>query len=363
MRSRSSTIRAPRTLAIRHDDLPPLTAEEILVRVEHSGVCGSDLHFFAAGAPTPGTPFGHEITGQVVDAGSAHRDLLDTRVVVNPYRFCGDCRQCDRNRPINCVNRLPSFDAGFATHARVHVAPQRANVFAVPSQLPSTVAALAEPTAVALHAAERALAHLEPSPEDARDSAAPPLLILGAGPIGLLLTAYLVHGRGQRVWVLDRAASRCELASSVGAQRAFGTEEELSAALAGLPDQDAPIVNSGPLPPVPVVFECSGAAALLSKAAHGWVGRGGVLCQVAVFGSDPVVPVDSLLRKEADLVTSYAYTTEDWLPVLDFLSTHVEVVSALVAEFDGLDGLESLLTDTLAGRVAQKPVVRVAPAS
>lgn len=361
MRRTVTTIHGPRTLRANHKELTALHSDEILVGVEYSGVCGSDLHFFEAGTATPGTPFGHEIVGTVLEAAPAHSDLIGSRVVVNPYVFCGRCRHCMSERPINCTHRRQSFDTGFATHVHVTVAPDAANVFVVPEGLLPAVAALAEPASVAIHAAARALRHAGADGHADSEETESPLLVLGAGPIGLLLSLYLTQSLAKRVWVLDRSAERRTLATAAGAEQAYGSAEKLSEALAALPDQDAPIAGSGPLPPVSVVFECSGAGVLLAQAAHAWVGRGGVLCQVAVFGNETTLSVDSLLRKEADLVTSYAYTHEDWHVALEFLSAHRNLAAVLVTEHHGLDNLESLLTATADGQIAHKPVVRVAP--
>lgn len=355
------SISAPRTLVTRHEMLRSLHSDEILVGVEWAGVCGSDLHFFEAGASTPGTPFGHEIVGTVLEASPAHAKLVGTRVVVNPYVFCARCHHCASNRPINCAERKQSFDTGFATHAYVTVAPDAANVLPAPSGLSPAVAALAEPASVAIHAAARVFgpdrAHVESSTDGDRPEA--PTLVLGAGPIGLLLTAYLTQSLGRRVWVLDRSAERVELGSAIGAERSFRSTDELTGALASLPNHDAPIAGSGPLPPVPVIFECTGAGPLLALAAHEWLGRGGVICQVAVFGGDSTLSIDSLLRKEADLLTSFAYSNEDWTHALEFLSAHELLVKSLTAEYRGLDSVEELLRSTAEGNIPGKPVLRI----
>jgi len=330
-----------------------LAKDAVRVRVEYVGVCGSDLHFFKMGQATAGTPFGHEIVGKVVEA--SHDDLgalVGKRVVVNPYRFCNTCYFCHLNSPANCKNRAPSFTTGFASHVDVTVTPDRSNVLLVEQSMPSQTAVLAEPMSVAVRAVKQALkAGIVAEPGSS------PSLVLGAGPIGLLVIHALKTHGFDNVWVLDKSEARLDLASTAGANRAFQSMETLDAALSALPDQDAGIGGTDLLPPVRYIFECSGAVPLLAHAAHDWLGRAGVIVQVGLFGQPASVNIDSLLRKEGSLVTSYAYSAADWPVAMEILSRVTP--SEIVTKFDGLDSLQETLVRLKDGEIARKPIISV----
>ena len=82
--------------------------DEVVVRVEAAGICGSDLQGVASRSPrrTPPLIMGHELCGEVVAAGGpAGEPLIGTRVAVNPQVPCGDCLACRSGRENVCARR------------------------------------------------------------------------------------------------------------------------------------------------------------------------------------------------------------------------------------------------------------------
>ena len=125
---------------------------EVLVQVAWSGVCGTDLHGYAQGAPLRQTPvvMGHEFSGTVVGSGR--------RVVINPRVVCGTCEDCTAGRTQLCqfastlgVHR----PGGFAERVAV---PER-NCIPFPDDLDPRVVALTEVLAVGLHGAKVLATH------------------------------------------------------------------------------------------------------------------------------------------------------------------------------------------------------------
>src|SRR5438128_10880392 len=95
-------------LDVRVVETPQTRAEEVLVRVEAAGICGSDVHGVASRSPrrTPPLIMGHELTGEVVAAGAPPGErLIGTQVAVNPQVPCGDCRSCRSGRENVCARR------------------------------------------------------------------------------------------------------------------------------------------------------------------------------------------------------------------------------------------------------------------
>lgn len=172
---------APRDMRVVEIEKPTPKPHEALIRVESTGVCGSDMHYFAEGrigktVITTPIILGHEYAGIVEDVGSeADRSLIGKRVAVEPGIPCMRCEFCLKGH-YNVCTRLqfpggPPNDGALCEYICVHAA----FCFPVPEAMTSAEAAMIEPLAVALHAIE--LANLK---------ACETVAILGLGPIGLL---------------------------------------------------------------------------------------------------------------------------------------------------------------------------------
>jgi (R,R)-butanediol dehydrogenase/meso-butanediol dehydrogenase/diacetyl reductase len=188
--------------AIRQDD-------DVLLRVEAASICGTDLHILAdpPGHPaTPGAILGHEYLGEVIDAGNGVEDLRPgDRVVVDPNLTCGRCPYCRRGSPNLCLNMttLGIFrDGGFA---EFNLAPARA-LHRISKAAPLEQAIFAEPLSCVLNGFGQAGLRMGDS-----------VVVLGAGPIGLLFLLLFRAGGAGRVGVVEIAPNRSRLAASCGA--------------------------------------------------------------------------------------------------------------------------------------------------
>jgi threonine dehydrogenase-like Zn-dependent dehydrogenase len=255
---------------------------ELRVRVRACGICGSDLHLRAAGLVARGVAPGHEFAGTVdsVGAGVGGPRRGDP-VAVEPLRSCGRCDACRRGLDAICVEgKLLGVHehGGFAEFAVV----EAARAFPVPADLDLRVAALAEPAAVVLRGLRRA-----------RLQKGDRLLVLGAGPIGLLgALAARALGAGE-VWISARYAAQAELARRLGATRVL---DEAEAAPAGVPRErfDAVLETVG------------GRSDTLASAAAA-VRRGGTVAVLGVFFGPLQIEAMPLLLKEVTLAWSYCY--------------------------------------------------------
>ncbi len=163
-------------------EVPSPGPGELRVRVEASGLCGTDLHIASGEYPfaNPGVTLGHEFSGTVVGLGEGVDAFAEgDRIVVDPNIPCRVCRYCHDSRPHLCENPQAigiTRDGGLSEFASLPVS----QAYRVPEGLPSEAAALTEPLACALHAATVA----DPQP-------AQTVAVIGAGTIGLLAVAAL----------------------------------------------------------------------------------------------------------------------------------------------------------------------------
>ncbi len=181
---------------------------EVVVRVAACGVCGTDAHIFRgeymAEYPIVG---GHELAGTVAALGEGVEEWREgDRVAIDPNIFCGECYFCRSNRANHCL-RLSGVgvtrDGGFAEYVS---APAR-NLYSVPEGISLEDAALIEPVSCVVYAIQRV-----------RALAGSSALVFGAGPMGQLLLQGLRRSGAASVTLVDRVASRLELARQLGAE-------------------------------------------------------------------------------------------------------------------------------------------------
>ena len=324
---------------LRIDDVtaePPGPGDAV-IRVEYGGVCGSDLHYWrdgAVGASVLRSPMtlGHEVVGTVVRGPRE-----GTRVVPHPAATCGQCEWCCSGRRHLCADlrylgsaaRWPHTDGGFATEITVPAA----RLITVPDGVDPRRAVLAEPTGVAWHAVNRAEA-VGAGLTNGR------LLIVGAGPIGLLVTAVVRHRGAGAVTVVDTRDRPLRVARQVGADRA-------------LLARDADSVGAW----ADVAFESSGTAAGLATAIHGTRPGGTVVVVGQLPGTDSPVPAWLLVTRELTLTGSLRVDAE--IPAaLGFLADPGMEVDAIVSHVYPLRSAAEAFTMAADADLSSKVLLR-----
>src|ERR1035438_946943 len=203
---------APLTFRITDIPIENPGPGEVQVRIEAVGVCGSDLHAYSEGAvgSTPNVypmVLGHEPAGRIVKTGAGVTGLTaDDRGTLEPALYCYHCEFCLRGQHNVCANlRFLSnpYHPGFF---RELVNLPVANFCPIPTGMSFDEATLVEPLAVALHSVR--LASIRPGES---------VVVIGAGPIGLLTIAALRAAKAGRIWSVEPLAHRRELARGFGA--------------------------------------------------------------------------------------------------------------------------------------------------
>jgi alcohol dehydrogenase len=177
----------PHEVQLQDRPHPDIAEDEVLLKIEAVGICGSDMHAYHGHDPRrkPGLVLGHEFCGTVVESRSP-RYAAGTRVTGNPLITCGVCDYCVQGRNNLCSNRTMvgmTRPGAFAEYMSIPAA----SLIDMPQQMASLHAALTEPAATALHALNlSARALMRPHAENRT-------LVIGGGAIGLLAALLLRH--------------------------------------------------------------------------------------------------------------------------------------------------------------------------
>jgi 2-desacetyl-2-hydroxyethyl bacteriochlorophyllide A dehydrogenase len=191
--------------------------DDVLIRVDVCGICGSDVRALSVPPQMEfarGVVMGHEFAGEIVDAGPDAQSLIGQRVVVLPNINCGQCAYCKAAQ----VHHCEAFEHLGATRdgafAELCVVPAQFT-YPIPDDLDSDTAALAEPLACVLNGTTRAGWH-----------PGVPVVVLGAGPIGLLFVMLARAAGVHPLVVSEPMPERAEWARRVGADVVIDPTEE-----------------------------------------------------------------------------------------------------------------------------------------
>ena len=328
-----------RKLAVEERPVPRLDPDEVLVRVSHCGVCGTDLHLVMEGWGRPRSIGGHEYTGHIVALGSDVSGWsLGEAVVGGPEPSCGVCTYCRAHRPALCEGHaapgITEFQGAFAEYKKLHVS----QLLRVPDGLSLREAAITEPLAVALHGIT--LSGLRPGQR---------VLITGAGPIGMLTLAALRAKGIEDVIVSEPSPVRRALAERVGASRVVAPED------LEVPRMPFAIVDGA----VDAAFECSGKAAAL-EAALAQLGKTGRLTIVGTGMERPRLDTNRILLNELIVTGAYNYDENGFDAALALLASGKLPTSLLIEPDDVplvgmLDAMEGLEAGRIGGKVLVVP--------
>ncbi|WP_354623632.1 zinc-binding dehydrogenase [Psychromonas sp. MME2] len=297
--------------------LPAIGDDEILIKIEGCGVCGTDVHEYR------NDPFGiipivlgHEGTGEIIALGkNISKDSVGKSVslgskIITSIIPCGECEPCKTTpgrtnlcESMGCYGLMGEqednkFNGWFGEYLVLKAGSTFFNV----SEFNVKERILIEPVAVAVHAVERAKT-------TGLINFAAPVLIQGAGPIGLSVIAVLKTLGVQNIIAIDGQEKRLAIAKELGAKAVINFTEyperaDLVAAVHALTNGRG----------ATFAFQCTGAPAAASTALK-LVARGGGLCEVGFFvdnGEAAINPHLDICNKEITLVGSWAYSPEDY---------------------------------------------------
>jgi L-iditol 2-dehydrogenase len=284
---------------IRIEDLPvpKIGSGEILMRIEASGVCGSDVLEWYRVKKAP-LVLGHEVAGQVLEVGKGVENYhVGDRVVAAHHVPCNTCTYCLSGHHTACDTlRSTNFDpGGFAEYLRIPAINVDRGVHIIPEEISYEDATFHEPLGCVIRAQRIA-----------RLSAGQSILVLGCGIAGLL-NVHLARFTGAgKILAVDIVPFRLNAAKDFGADEAILPLENLQECLRQL--------NGGRL--ADLVFVCTSAESAQTQALE-CVERGGVVLFFAPTDPDVLIPLsinDIFFRNDITLTTSYGAAPYDsWL--------------------------------------------------
>ena len=315
----SLIVEKPGETRVQDLPIPDCGTRDVLIRVDASGICGTDVHIYRGEylGSYPITP-GHESAGSVERVGSGVTGFTPgDRVAFEPNISCGTCLACLSNRQNFCENWQGIGVTRAGSMSEFVLAPEQ-NVFST-AGIPSEVACFMEPLSCVLHGIQKANIKLGDH-----------ILILGAGPIGLLLLQAAKLLGATSSTVLERNISRARLAESYGAETIAHDLSDL--------DRDC----------FDVVIDATGSIPVLERAIE-FVRYGGTLLFFGVAPTGEQMRIEPFLifRKGLTIVSSYT-SRRNSHQAIEMLGTGAIAVEELVShrlslqEFErGIELIES----------------------
>ena len=288
---KAMVLRAPWELVPDEVSRPSLDPRHVLVRVTHSGICGTDYKIYSGAIPVSYPRImGHEMTGEVVDAGSASGLRPGDRVIIDPELYCGACFHCRIGQTHLCPNGLlvgRDADGGFADY----VTAPSSHVFRLPDSIGSQAAPLVQVLTTCLHAQRQV--QIFPSES---------VVVFGLGVTGQL-HVQLAKARGASPVIgVTRSAEKRALAEQLGADVTIpggaGAIEKVRDATGGR-GADVIIETTGVLPSV---------AAAVAMARSG----GRILLFGIITAKEGALPFYDLYFKELALISARVAKSEDY---------------------------------------------------
>ncbi len=289
---------------VRIDEMPvpQVGAGELLMRVEASGICGSDVMEWYRLDRAP-LVLGHEIGGQVMAVGEGvERYQEGDRVSAAHHVPCNTCYYCLSGHHTVCdtLRRTNFAPGGFAEYVLLPAINVDRGVFPLPDEVSCEDATFIEPLACVLRG--QRLAHMQPGNS---------VLVIGSGIAGLLHVQVAGTLGAGRVIATDINSYRLEAAQRFGADTAIYAEEDLPARLRD--------VNQGRL--ADLVIVCTGAAPAIAQALKS-VERGGTILIFAPTDPGVTVPIsinELFWRNDITITTSYAGSPADYQTALELI--------------------------------------------
>ena len=315
-------------------------ADEILIRVVATGICGSDIHGYAGdtGRRFPGQVMGHETSGHIEQVGGgvdAEEYPSGALVTFNPGLACGHCDACREHNEPACANLRvigvdPSIQASFAEYITV---PAR-NVVRLADTLRPDLGALVEPLAVGFHAARRGGC-----------GGGDRVVVIGGGPIGQACFLAARRLGAERIVVTEISPSRRALIDRLGGIAVDPASDILV-------EQVRELLGG----PADLVLDAVGSTGSLTDAVK-LSTKGSRVVLVGMNSPQLALNAYDWSTQERSIIGSFCYTSDDFVATAEWAGTRGDLLAELVDGHVDLEGAAAAFASLASGTLDASKVL------
>jgi L-iditol 2-dehydrogenase len=330
----------PRKVAVRDVPIPKLATGDILVRMEASGICGTDLEKIE-GQLGPGGILGHEVSGTIEKVASDFTAYKEgDRVIAHHHVPCYHCQDCSRGDFTLCEDfKRSNIDpCGFAEYFRVpQYNVERGAVIPLPAQLSFEEGAMIEPSACCIRAIRRA---------QVRDKEN--VLVVGLGPTGLTQIQILRHTTTGKIIGSDIIDTRLKLGKKLGA------DETVNALAGDVPVHVKTIAKDG----IDVAIVSTGNEKALNQAFSS-VRKGGrlLLFGAPSQGASYQLNVSDLFSRQITMLSSYSCVEAEMEEAIRLVSDKSLDLKSLISDRFNLKDSDKAMEFARTSKTAVKTIV------
>ncbi|MBI4831027.1 MAG: alcohol dehydrogenase catalytic domain-containing protein [Candidatus Lindowbacteria bacterium] len=305
-------------MEIREIPTPKPNNNEVLVKIVYCGVCGSDIHQVQYGMEEPGDMMmGHEGTGIIAGVGKHVEGWREgDRAIVRRTRRCDKCWHCQNGLPQMCTSKLWTSNGEYAEY----VTCTADHLYPLPDELSLEAAALWNPLTNAIHGVQLS-----------RQKMADFVVVLGAGPVGLLTIAAAKRAGAYPILATEVLPRRADAALKLGALRVLNPFEDN---VMGACTEVKPCGAD-------VVYDCAGAAGTLQEAIQ-YARCGGQVILLGIHMEFFQFSTLLWVMKQVDVQAAFGTTTQ--LPIaVEMLRDGTIRAEDVVTSVIPLDDLPSMM--------------------
>lgn len=320
---------------IRQVEVPIVGDDDVLIKVEAAGLCGTDCHIYQGEyfSSYPLIP-GHEFAGTVAAVGRKVTQVaVGQRVTSDPNIFCEKCYFCQQNLQNHCENFHATGVTRNGAFAEYVLVPE-STVFPI-GDIDFIHAALIEPLACVVYGQERARPVLGQN-----------VLIFGAGAIGLLHLQLAKHNGAASVTMVDLNSERLEVAKKLGANYVVKADSELDNSLKAISRKGFQLV-----------IDATGIPKVIEQAIQ-YIRNDGTFLLFGVCPNDSKISVNpyEIFKRDLKIIGSFALR-KTFRPAIALIENRVINVEALVGEVISLEDLPNRMEHMIKGKTSMKTIV------
>ncbi|MEP3049026.1 MAG: alcohol dehydrogenase catalytic domain-containing protein [Roseibium sp.] len=343
MTTQAAVYRGDKTFSLEQKETPAPGPGQVQIKVAYCGICGTDLHIYL-GHMDKRVGFertiGHEMSGTIEALGDGVEGLrAGQKIVVRPLDHCGDCPACNAGHEHICHSlKFIGIDTEGAFQEYWNVPAH--TIHELPDDIDLAHAALIEPLAVACHDVQRA--------KVAKDEA---VLVIGGGPIGLLVALVARHSGG-KVTISEVNENRLAYAQKLG----FNTINPLTCD----PVETVNVQTDGR--GAEVVFEVSGTQPGVDLMTAAAATRGRIV-MVAIHASKPSIDMFQFFWRELELFGARVYKPEDYEEAMRLLADGVVDCNSFITDIQPLEDIQSAFEALTQNSNAIKSMIQISKVS